>query len=142
MFKSKWVRRYLKLAEHVADWSKDPSTKVGAVIIGPGNRPVSFGFNGFHRGADDSMSNYADKEYKHRHIIHAEVNAILNAQCSLQGCEIYVTHPPCQHCAGVIVQVGITTVYCNRPDEKFMNRWKLEDTVNLLQSKGISLKII
>lgn len=133
----KWQQRYLDLAQHVAQWSKDPSTKVGAVIIAPGNRPIGMGFNGFARGANDDELLYLDTEYKHRHVIHAETNAILNARQNLEGCDIYVTHPPCQHCAGTIIQAGICRVFCPKPTETFHARWKIEDTAMLFESSNV-----
>ena len=132
----------MKLANNIAQWSKDPSTKVGAVIVNSDNKPKSFGFNGFARGSDDSEALYMDKEYKHRHVIHAESNAIFNAETSLKGCIIFITHPPCQHCAGSIVQSGISEVYCIYPDDRFEKRWNLNDTKKVLKDGGVKLNFI
>ena len=54
MIDEKWDRRFLALAEHVADWSKDPSTKTGAVIVRPDRTIASMGYNGFPRGMADT----------------------------------------------------------------------------------------
>lgn len=124
------------------EWSKDPSTKVGAVVVAPGNRPIGFGFNGFARGCDDSLALYEDKEYKHRHVVHAETNAILNARQCVDGCTIYITHPPCQHCAGIMVQAGISKVICNQPTEEFLQRWNLGDTIAVLLAGGVEIDIL
>lgn len=105
-----WNTRMLALAELTATWSKDPSTQVGAVITDPANRVISQGFNGMPRGVEDDPDVLADRDEKLRRTIHAEVNAILFARRSLEGCTIYVTHPPCARCAAVIVQAGIHVV--------------------------------
>ena len=39
----KWDRRFMDMATLVSMWSKDPSTKCGAVIVDPMNRIVSVG---------------------------------------------------------------------------------------------------
>lgn len=109
---SKWDQRFLDLAAHVAAWSKDPSTKVGAVIVNHEKRIISVGFNGFHQWAKDDPELYADRDYKYAHIIHAEENAILFAdRWSLRGATLY-TWPfmPCSSCAAKIVQSGIMRV--------------------------------
>lgn len=92
---SKWDRRMLGLVNLVATWSKDPSTGVGAVIVDSKNRIVSVGFNGFPRAVCDSDEALFDRDEKLRRTIHAEENALLFAGRSVEGCTIYVTHPPC-----------------------------------------------
>lgn len=112
MTASSWDHDYLWLAEH---WglrrSKDPSTKVGAVIVRPNMTPVSIGYNGFPRGVDDSPALYEDRAEKYPRTVHAEMNAILMAREPLDGCSLYV-HPlfPCANCAGAIIQAGIRRV--------------------------------
>lgn len=108
---SKWDLRFLGLAAHVAQWSKDPSTKVGAVITDDKNRIISLGYNGFPRGVLDSNERLENRETKYKIIVHAERNAILFAGKSLDNCIIY-TWPfqPCSVCAGIIIQSGISRV--------------------------------
>ena len=59
--KAKWDKRFVELSKHVATWSKDPSTQVGAAVVDGQLCVVSLGFNGFPRGVDDSPELYADK---------------------------------------------------------------------------------
>lgn len=106
----KWDIRMLQIAAAVAAWSKDPSTKVGAVIADGAHRIVSQGFNGLPRGVSDDPAILADRDEKLRRTIHAEVNAVLRAGPAAEGCTIYVTHPPCARCAAVLIQVGIRRV--------------------------------
>jgi dCMP deaminase len=110
----KWHRRFLNMATLVSTWSKDPSTKVGAVIVRPETRSiVSTGFNGLPRGIADNDERLRDREYKMLTTVHAEMNAILHAARTgvlLEGCIMYCTWMPCAHCAAAIVQSGIRRV--------------------------------
>lgn len=104
----KWDRRFLKLAATVAEWSKDPGTRVGAVIVRPDRTIAALGYNGFPRGYPDV---YQDRDHKLARTVHAEMNAIISAREPLHGCTIYVTPLcPCSTCAGAIVQSGIKRV--------------------------------
>ena len=107
-----WDRRYLALAELVASWSKDPSTRVGAVIVRPDKTIASLGFNGFPRRIKDDPALLADREEKYRRVVHAEMNAILNCKDpSMEGYTLYVwPMPPCDRCAAAIIQTGISRV--------------------------------
>ena len=124
MKQAKWDRRFIGSAAFVAGWSKDPSTKVGAVITDPGNRVLSQGFNGFAKGIDDSETRLTNRAIKYRLAIHAETNAILFAQRSLEGCTIYSWPiPPCAACASLIAQVGIVRVVSVPPSKDAISRW-------------------
>ena len=128
-----WNNRFLELATLVGSWSKDPGTKVGAVIVDPKRRIVSVGFNGFPHGVNDSPEIVGNREIKLMRTIHAEENAILFSQRDLTGCSIYSNYPPCAKCAAKIIQVGIKNVYSVTPDEKFLVNWKSElDQANRL----------
>ncbi len=107
---SKWEMRFLELARHVAQWSKDPSTKVGAVIVDKNRRVVSMGFNGFARNTNDMPERYSDREEKHAWVLHAEENAIIQASEPLRGMTIYTSSLPCTRCTARIIQAGILRV--------------------------------
>lgn len=114
-----WKRRFIGLAHHVGSWSKDPSTKVGVVIVDTKRRIISTGYNGFPRGVSDNPSFYADKSTKYPRVVHAEANAILTAKCDLEGMSIFVDpYPPCCECAKLIIQSGIKFVYYVDPGDK------------------------
>lgn len=120
---SKWDKRFIELAEFIGQWSKDPSTQVGAVIVRPDKTIASVGYNGFPRGTDDGAHLYEEKEVKYARIVHAEINAIISAQnADFKGCTIYVSPLyPCPQCAAALIQAGITRVVArlsNRPDWK------------------------
>lgn len=110
-----WSKRFIEVARLVSTWSKDPSTQVGAVIVNPETKTiVAEGYNGFPRGIEDD-SRLFNRELKYKLVIHAEVNAILNALYngrSVRGCQLYVHGlPVCSDCAKFIVQSGITEVF-------------------------------
>jgi dCMP deaminase len=108
---NKWDERFLELAKHIASWSKDPRTKVGAVIVRPDKTIMSLGYNGLPRGVPDDPELLSSRDYKLARTVHAEMNAILNCATRPEGCTIYVWPiPPCSHCAAAIIQAGITTV--------------------------------
>jgi len=138
---AKWQYRFLVLASHVATWSKDPSTKVGAVITDTKNRIVSLGFNGFPRGVSDAE---LPREEKLLRTIHAEENAILFAQRDLTYFTIYVTHPPFAKCAAKIIQAGLRRVVCWLPSPEFRDRWaaELQQAHELCSEVGIEFILI
>jgi len=107
----------MSLAEHVATWSKDPSTQVGCVIVDKQNRVVSLGFNGFPRGIKDLTDRYNDKETKYLFVAHAERNALDNAPLSVEGCTLFSPLLPCNECAKSIIQKGIAKVVSYEPTE-------------------------
>lgn len=114
-FDNKWNRRFFEMAQLVAGWSKDPSTKVGAVIIDHQRRILSTGYNGFPRGVEDNKDRYLDKPKKYKLIVHAEANAVLNARLPLDGSTLYSTKHPCSDCAKLIIQSGVRHVMCPSP---------------------------
>jgi len=107
-----WDIWFMEMAEKVSKKSKDPSTKVGAVIADSKNGFVSLGYNGFARNMRDDKSLYENRETKYDRIIHAETNAIFFAERGrLEGSTLY-TFPfmPCHRCAILVIQAGIKKV--------------------------------
>lgn len=122
------ARKFMELAYARARFSKDPSTQVGAVIIGPDDEDRSSGYNGAPRGssADETEDDRGNRPEKYFWFEHAERNAIYNAArvgTPLAGCSIVITHPPCMDCARAIVQAGIKQVITVRPSAEFVERW-------------------
>ena len=112
----KWDQRFLQMATLVASWSKDPSTKVGAVIVRPNKTIVSVGYNGFPRSVRDDGQLYQDRPTKLLRTVHAEVNAILTANQPVKGCTLYVSPlHPCANCTGIVIQAGIARVVAHMP---------------------------
>src|SRR6056300_257865 len=142
----KWDQRFLKLAEEVASWSKDPSRKIGAVAIGAKGQVLAQGFNGFPRGIDDSEERYNDRERKYELVVHAEMNVIYNATysgVSLDGATLYVTGlPVCSECAKGIVQVGIKRVIMRDMEipDSWQESWR--KTQVMFNETGIQFKFV
>ena len=136
---SKWDLRYLDVAKMVATWSKDPSSKFGAVIVDQNNRVVSIGFNGFAKGFEDSDERLNDRPFKYRHILHGEENAILNARQDLTGCTLYCNTVPCSLCMSRIVQSGLTKVVFYKPTEDYLSRWSVDEPLQIAKECGIEL---
>ena len=102
MFSDKWNYRFLALAEMIASWSKDPSTKTGAVVIGPDKEIRATGYNGLVRKVNDNIPERMERPTKYDFFEHAERNAVYNAcltGSSLKGCTMYCTLTPCTDCA-------------------------------------------
>jgi dCMP deaminase len=116
----KWDQRFLEMACLVGGWSKDPSTKTGAVIVDAHKRVVSVGYNGFPAQIVDDARLHC-RELKYEIIVHAEVNALIFAQRPVVGCTLY-TSPfmSCSRCASMIIQAGITRRVAPHNDEP---RW-------------------
>jgi len=117
--------RYIDIAKAVAQWSKDPSTKVGAVAVGNKGQILAQGYNGFPRGIADTKERYDDRETKYKFVVHAEMNVIYNASyngVSLDGADLYIYGlPTCSECAKGIVQVGIKRVIM--PNYRYPDHW-------------------
>lgn len=109
-----WDEYFMGIALLSSKRSKDPSTQVGACITSESKRIVGIGYNGFPFGCEDDeypWERYGEfLETKYPYVVHAEPNAILNANSSLHGCTIYVTLFPCHECAKLIIQSGIKEV--------------------------------
>lgn len=119
----KWDIRFMGIADLVAGWSKDPSTKVGCVIVDRERHVVATGYNGFPRGVDDSDARLNDRPVKYLMVQHAEANAILQAVADMRGATAYVTHRPCAGCSGMLIQSGITRIVTRRPADGFAERF-------------------
>lgn len=150
----RWDSHFLRMALEVAKMSKDPSTKVGAVIVGPDREIRSTGFNGFPRGIADTAERLNDRETKLGLVVHAEVNAILNAArigTPTKGCTMYLCAtdatgafwggPPCTRCAVDVIQAGIVQVVA-LPFKTVPSRWKAstDEARKLLTEAGVAFR--
>ena len=122
---SRWENRWIACAAENAYFSKDPSTKCGAVIVDPsGRRRIAEGYNGFPMGIRDDKERLADREFKYGATIHAEMNAILAAKCDLTDHMLFTVTPPCGGCSAHIIQSGISHVAWIRPTPDYWDRWE------------------
>lgn len=126
----RWNEWFFEIAKTASTKSKDQSTKVGCVIVGPDLEVRSIGYNGFVRGADDFREEWHERPMKYKVTAHAELNAVCNAaRCgmSLKGCEAFITLPPCAACALALAQSGVNIVNFLVPltdPNNIEDRWK------------------
>lgn len=120
----KWDIRFMNLARHVAKWSKDPSTKVGAVLTS-GRTVLGMGYNGFPRMTRDDKALYDDRAQKYPRVVHAEMNALLqsNRVLATEPMTLYATLFSCADCAGPIINFGVRRVVFPIPSEDEKSRW-------------------
>jgi len=115
-----WVDYFKNIANQVKLKSKDKKTQIGVVIVGKDNEIVSTGYNSFPRGITDNIDERQERPEKYFWFEHAERNAIYNAArigVSTKGTTMYLSNWfPCADCARGIINAGITTIYCDRPD--------------------------
>lgn len=107
------------MAMTISELSKDPRTKVGALILRPDHSVCSMGYNGFPKGFPESEEVWNNRELKYKIVKHAEENALdFSKDQVMEGYSIVVTHFPCPLCAGSLIQKGINKVYyINDPRE-------------------------
>ncbi len=128
---AKWDGRYLGLAHYIAQWSKDPRAKVGAVLVNQRYaRIIATGFNGFPSNVEDSAERLQNKTRKLQMILHAEQNALLHAGRDARECDAYVVGKPvCNVCATLLIQSGVRRVVAAAPRPDTDSYW---DKVGLL----------
>lgn len=105
-----WNTYFMGIAHSVALKSKDPNTKVGAVIVDSGNRIISTGYNGFLPNFPDNEENWS-RPRKYDLVIHAELNAVLYARQPMDGCAVYCTLQPCKDCTKALLASGIKNIF-------------------------------
>jgi dCMP deaminase len=150
----RWDRHFLDLALAHARMSKDPSTQVGAIIVGPDREVRSAGFNGFPRGIADTPERLANRDLKYSLIVHGEMNAVLAAArigVSVKGCVLYIAAtnssgivwggPPCTRCTVEIIQAGITEIVAHS-SAAIPDRWRksADDARALLAEAGLGYR--
>ena len=102
-----WDEYFMKIAETVATKSKDPSSKMGCVIVDKNKRVVSLGYNGMLQGADESKMTLSERPMKYYFAIHSEMNALIFARRDLTDCTIYNRVATCENCLKYCLQAGI-----------------------------------
>jgi dCMP deaminase len=137
-----WDEYFMGMAHLSALRSKDPSTQVGAVIVSPTNKVVSIGYNGLPKGCSDDEYPWDREggplETKYVYVVHAELNAILNAQMPVTGCKIFVSLFPCNECAKAIIQSGIQEIIYE--DDKYADTDHVKASKRMLKSAGVNLR--
>jgi dCMP deaminase len=147
----RWNEYFLRQALLASTMSKDPSTKVGAVIVDYEGIVLATGFNGFPRGIVDSPGRLADRDTKLRYMVHGEMNAVLSAArngVKLYGSTMYIAAqgkdgvwggPPCVRCAVECIQAGVKHII-SFPFKTVPSRWAEDLAIarNILEEAGVS----
>ncbi len=134
-----WDDYFMGLAHLSAKRSKDPSTQVGACIVNPAKKVVGIGYNGFPTGISDDVFPWeVNEKYdqsKYAYVVHAELNAILNATQKLDNCSMYVSLFPCNECAKAIIQSGIRKLVYE--DDKYAETPAVLASKKMLVAAGV-----
>lgn len=136
-----WDEYFMGVALLAAKRSKDPNTQVGACIVDKNNIILSTGYNGFPYGCsdDDYPWEREGDDTKYSYVVHAELNAILNARGkNLKDARIYVDLFPCNECAKAIIQSGISEVVYLY--DKYAESRDTIASKKMLSSAGITLR--
>lgn len=143
-----WPLRMLGMADYVAqEFSKDPSTKCGAVVVNAERNTIGTGYNGFPPQIEDRPEWYADREMRLDTVIHAEVNALNNSTADVRGAALFVTSPCCHDCAKFVVSKRIGEVHFRKPSTpeqiSFAIRWadKLKASMRTFRLAGVPVTV-
>ena len=126
----------MTMAETVSMRSKDMTTKVGVIIVSEEKNHVAIGYNGFPTGMSENQSRW---DNKNSYVVHAELNAVINAKADLTGWTVYTTMFPCTECTKMLLQTGVSrVVYKDRSSASVEDSWKFSKV--LLEEMGISVE--
>jgi Deoxycytidylate deaminase len=130
---------YLDMAERISDNSEDPSTKTGCVVVAKHGREF-FGWNHLPPGTPAEVWN--DREAKYARVVHAEIDALMDAGLSRHGATVYM-HPwmPCERCAASLASAGVARVVARKADPEREQRWAKSFTLarQILADAGVEL---
>ena len=135
-----WFMRFVYLA---ADKSKDPRTKIGAVLVRD-KHIISTGYNGFPIGVNDTAERYDDREVKYKYVAHAEDNAVLSAArfgISTLGSTLYTQGIPCNECCKSVIQGGIKEVVVHKQWPATSPKWKEAAAISSIMLKEAGIKV-
>jgi dCMP deaminase len=139
----RWDAYFIELCRHLATLSKDQSTKLGCVIVGPAREVRATGYNSFPRGIDDDVQSRQERPQKYLYFEHAERNALYHAArvgIPVSGCSLYCQWLPCADCARAIIQTGIVEVVV--VDMSMPDRWNdsVKAGAEMLKEAGVLVR--
>lgn len=138
-----WDEAFIQICRVIAQRSKDPSTQTGACIVDDNNIIISLGYNGFPRGcSDDHLPWDREGEFcdtKYPYVVHAEENAVLNANVSTRGARMYCGLFPCNECTKVIIQRGIKEIIYE--DDKYHDLKEWQASRKMLDMAGVKYRL-
>lgn len=110
----------------------------GACIVSPENIILSTGYNGLPCCCSDDVFPWEREgaETKYPYVVHAELNAILNAGGRvLRGARLYVALFPCNECAKAIIQSGIREIIYF--SDKYAETANIRASKRMLDAAGV-----
>lgn len=136
-----WDEYYLNVAEVISQKSKDPSTKVGCVIVSKDNYIISTGYNGFIKGCNEDFMTF-EKPLKDLMSVHAEMNALISANQSLKGATVYCTHASCENCLKHLIQAGVAEIVYKHSNTngKYLVGDRLDAIKRIIKSTNIKFR--
>lgn len=141
----KWAVRWFELAQHAARWSKDPVTKVGAVLVsGYDIREMALGYNGPPRKIRDLPERLEDRKTKYLFVQHAERNVLDNAKFSCVDATLATTMFPCVECTKSLISKGVARLITPRMPEPLPNgekSWRDDCATSLLMLREAGVRL-
>jgi len=143
---TRWECRFIDLARVIAEWSEDPSTKVGCVIVNQHNQIITTGYNGLPRGITIDNAKIS-RPTKYDWMEHAERNAIYQAASlgiSIRESTLYCTLFPCTECARAIIQSGVAKVvtHAYKNNSRFSNWDNWQISTEMLEEAGVDVRLL
>lgn len=144
--KNKFIKYYMDVAQLTSTLSYATRLQVGAVIV-KGHKILATGYNGMPAGWDnncedeighvlDESDNIVETRLKTKQeVLHAESNALMKVASSTESSEnstMFCTHAPCIHCAKLIYQSGIDSLY-------YRNTYRDTAGLEFLEKSGVSV---
>lgn len=124
-----WDETFVQLCNIIARRSKDPNTQNGSCIVNDKNIIVGMGYNGFPFGCSDDILPWDREgdfcETKYSYVVHAEANAIFNANSDIAGTRLYCNLFPCNECTKIIIQNGIKEIIYTSDKYHDEDIWKV-----------------
>lgn len=134
-------KRYLRMCYiNGLEMSKDPSRKVGALIVSKDDSQIALGYNGFTRGIKETKEKW-ERPLKYEYVIHAEMNAISHCKFDMKKSTLYTTFKPCHRCLSVMINAGVKRVVYYEDPEPFQNQNDdvYKDLIGLIKEKSYPL---
>jgi len=145
---TKWDNRFMDMAAMVSTWSKDPSSKIGCVAVNSERRILATGYNGFPKGIEDTPVRLHHRATKHSLVVHAEMNALMNALysgVSLKDSTIYVYGLPiCPDCAKCVIQAGVKRIVIptDKTDKGDWQKVWEEKSLPMFKESGVQVTVL
>lgn len=139
-----WDELWMRMVYQLSFKSKDPSSKIAAILVGDDNQPIKVGYNGFPPHVKDDPTRLENREVKYSLVVHAEENALLAAArkgVAVQNSILYTQATPCTNCSKSIITAGIKTVVVHKQFEEHwcklnQDRWPHSTERDILYSES------